>query len=82
MRAVKAVGVPVTGYVTSRCVCASIINAFSPGFRVQVPEDCVGDQDQVAHDQNLKDVERRYADKTTADAMIQQFDTWRQRNHR
>ena len=50
------------------------------GFRVQVPEDCVGDQDQVAHDQNLKDVGRRYADITTADAMIEQLDAWRQRN--
>lgn len=72
----------VAGCITSGCVRASIIDAFSMGFRVQVPEDCVGDQDQVAHEQNLKDVGRRYADITTADAMIEQIDAWRQRNSR
>ena len=41
---------------------ASVIDAFSLGFRVMVPRNCVGDHGQVAHDQNLKNVERRYAD--------------------
>ena len=27
-----------------------------------MPEDCVGDHDQAAHEDNLRDVERRYAD--------------------
>jgi len=71
----------VTGCITSGCVRASIIDAFSLGFRVQVPEDCVGDQDQVAHDQNLKDVGRRYADIIDADAAIAAIEAWRQRNH-
>lgn len=71
----------VTGCITSGCVRASIIDAFSLGFRVQVPEDCVGDQDQVAHDQNLKDVGRRYADIINADAAIAAIEAWRQRNH-
>ncbi len=72
----------VTGCITSGCVRASIIDAFSLGFRVQVPEDCVGDQDIVAHEQNLKDVGRRYADITTADEMISQIEAWGQRNSR
>jgi len=63
-------------------VRASIIDAFSLGFRVQVPEDCVGDQDIVAHEQNLKDVGRRYADITTADEMISQIEAWGRRNSR
>ncbi|MES2711311.1 MAG: isochorismatase family protein [Pseudomonadota bacterium] len=71
----------VTGCITSGCVRASIIDAFSLGFRVQVPEDCVGDQDQVAHDQNLKDVGRRYADIIDADTAIAAIEAWRQRNH-
>ena len=58
----------VTGCITSGCVRASIIDAFSLGFRVQVPEDCVGDHDEVAHDQNLTDVGRRYADIIDAEA--------------
>jgi len=72
----------VTGCITSGCVRASIIDAFSLGFRVQVPEDCVGDQDIVAHEQNLKDVGRRYADITTADEMISQIEAWGRRNSR
>jgi maleamate amidohydrolase len=60
----------VTGCITSGCVRASIIDAFSLGFRVMVPHDCVGDHDQTAHDQNLKDVERRYADVIDRDSAI------------
>jgi maleamate amidohydrolase len=70
----------VTGCITSGCVRASIVDAFSLGFRVQVPADCVGDHDQAAHDQNLADVGRRYADITTADAAISAIEHWRARN--
>ena len=72
----------VTGCITSGCVRASIIDAFSLGFRVQVPEDCVGDQDEAAHRQNLKDVERRYADIIDADAAIAGIQRWGQTNNR
>jgi maleamate amidohydrolase len=72
----------VTGCITSGCVRASIIDAFSLGFRVQVPEDCVGDQDEVAHRQNLKDVERRYADIIDAEAAIAGIQRWAQANNR
>ena len=70
----------VTGCITSGCVRASITDAFSMGFRVQVPEDCVGDQDQVAHEQNLRDVGRRYADIIDADTAIAAIERWVQRN--
>jgi maleamate amidohydrolase len=52
----------VTGCTTSGCVRASVIDAFSFGFRVIVPEDCVGDVGQEPHVANLRDVGRRYAD--------------------
>ncbi len=52
----------VTGCTTSGCVRASVIDAFSYGFRVIVPEDCVGDVEQGPHVANLNDVGRRYAD--------------------
>jgi maleamate amidohydrolase len=52
----------VTGCTTSGCVRASIIDAFSFGFRVIVPEDCVGDVAEGPHFNNLEDVGRRYAD--------------------
>lgn len=55
----------VTGCTTSGCVRASIVDAFSHGFRVIVPEPCCGDQEEEAHRANLSDVGRRYADVLT-----------------
>ncbi|MEM7282724.1 MAG: isochorismatase family protein [Pseudomonadota bacterium] len=52
----------ITGCTTSGCVRASIVDAFSYGYRVIVPADCCGDQDDGPHWDNLRDVGRRYAD--------------------
>lgn len=52
----------VTGCTTSGCVRATIVDAFSYGFRVLVPEECCGDADAGQHRSNLQDVGRRYAD--------------------
>lgn len=54
----------VTGCTTSGCIRASVIDAFSNGFRVIVPEDCCGDYDPQAHANNLADIGRRYCDVT------------------
>ena len=72
----------VTGCITSGCIRASVIDAFSLGFRVMVPHDCVGDHDETAHEQNLKDVERRYADVIDAAAAIDAIEQWRRANDR
>lgn len=56
----------VTGCTTSGCVRASIVDAFSHGLRVIVPEDCVGDADETAHAANLADCGRRYCDVVDA----------------
>jgi len=72
----------VTGCITSGCVRASVNDAFSLGFRVMVPHDCVGDHDQAAHDQNLKDVERRYADIIDSATAIAEIERWRQANQK
>jgi maleamate amidohydrolase len=74
--------VVVTKCITSGCVRASVIDAFSLGFRVMVAADCVGDHDQAAHDQNLKDVERRYADVIDSTTAIAAIEDWRIRNDR
>jgi maleamate amidohydrolase len=60
----------VTGCTTSGCVRASIIDSFSYGFRTIVPEDCVGDQAREAHEANLLDVGRRYADIVNAETCM------------
>lgn len=62
--------VVVTGCTTSGCVRATTVDAFSNGFRTLVPEDCVGDQGRDAHESNLRDVHRRYAEVTSADEVI------------
>jgi len=72
----------VTGCITSGCVRASINDAFSLGFRVMVPQDCVGDHDQAAHEQNLKDVERRYADVISSAEAIAAIEAWQRSNDR
>lgn len=52
----------VTGCNTSGCVRASVVDAFSHGFRVIVPRECCGDVEAGPHEANLRDVGRRYAD--------------------
>ncbi len=52
----------VTGCMTSGCIRASIIDSFSHGYRTMVPEDCVGDAEEGPHNDNLRDIGRRYAD--------------------
>lgn len=52
----------VTGCTTSGCVRASIVDGFSYGFRVVLPEDCSGDAERGPHEDTLRDVGRRYCD--------------------
>ena len=61
----------VTGCMTSGCVRATTVDAFSYGYRTLVPEDCVGDQGLDAHLANLRDVHRRYAEVTTAAEVVE-----------
>lgn len=70
----------VTGCVTSGCIRASVIDSFQYGFRTIVPEDCVGDHDERPHQDNLRDVGRRYCDITDANAVIAWLEDWRGRN--
>lgn len=70
----------VTGCITSGCVRASVIDAFSLGFRTIVPEDCVGDHEIEPHEANLRDVERRYADVVDAATVIDTFESLSRRN--
>jgi maleamate amidohydrolase len=60
----------VTGCMTSGCVRATTVDAFSYGYRTLVPEDCVGDQGADAHLSNLRDVHRRYAEVTAGDDVV------------
>lgn len=67
----------VVGCTTSGCVRASVIDAFSYGYRVMVPEPCVGDMDEGPHNDNLRDVGRRYCDVIGIDESLAYFESRR-----
>jgi maleamate amidohydrolase len=67
----------VTGCMTSGCVRATTVDAFSHGYRTLVPEDCVGDQGRDGHESNLRDVHRRYAEVTASADVIEYLETVR-----
>ncbi len=52
----------VTGCTTSGCVRASVVDAFSYNYRVQVPQDAVYDRGAATHAMNLFDMAQKYAD--------------------
>jgi maleamate amidohydrolase len=52
----------ITGMVTSGCVRASVVDAFSYNFIAIVPEECVGDRGLVSHKVSLFDMHMKYAD--------------------
>lgn len=62
--------VVVLGCMTSGCIRASIVDAFSHGLRTIVVGECCGDQQQEAHRANLADVGRRYADVVGVDEAV------------
>lgn len=64
----------ITGCTTSGCVRASIVDSFSYGYRTIVPEDCCGDQEAGPHEDNLRDVARRYADVVTLEDVLNHFE--------
>lgn len=70
----------VTGCVTSGCVRASVIDAFSSGYRTIVVEDCCGDPGREEHEANLRDVGRRYADVVSSEVAIAWLEAQRGRN--
>ncbi|MBS0241474.1 MAG: isochorismatase family protein [Proteobacteria bacterium] len=70
----------VTGCVTSGCIRASVIDAFSSGYRTHIVEDCCGDPGQAEHDANIKDMSRRYADVMSSREAAAYFDEVRGRN--
>ena len=52
----------VAGESTSGCVRATVVEAVSHRYRVQVVEDCVFDRHEAAHAMNLFDLHQKYAD--------------------
>jgi len=52
----------VTGGATSGCVRATVVDAMSHGYRVQVPLECVADREESPHYAALYDIAVKYGD--------------------
>jgi maleamate amidohydrolase len=61
----------ITGCTTSGCVRASAVDACSTGLHTIVVEDAVGDRAPLSHLTCLFDIDAKYGDVTTTDAVIE-----------
>jgi nicotinamidase-related amidase len=61
----------ITGASTSGCVRATAIDAVSHGFNVVVPREAVGDRSPEAHQQNLVDIDLKYGDVVSENAVLE-----------
>jgi nicotinamidase-related amidase len=61
----------ITGESTSGCVRASVVDAASYRFRVQVVEECVFDRHEACHAINLFDMHQKYADVISVDNAVE-----------
>lgn len=62
--------VVVTGVTTSGCVRATAVDSLQYGYRTIVPEDAVGDRAPEPHAANLFDIDAKYGDVLTTDAVL------------
>jgi maleamate amidohydrolase len=64
----------VTGCTTSGCVRATVVDAQSRGFKMNVVEDGVFDRGQTTHAINLFDMQAKYADVILADEALRRLE--------
>lgn len=60
----------VTGASTSGCVRATAVDVLQNGYRLTVPREAVGDRDEAAHEQALRDVDAKYGDVVSLDQAL------------
>ena len=64
-----------TGMVTSGCVYASGVDAFSNGFHVVIPEECAADRSRIGHKVALFNFHMKYGDVVPLDEVLGYLDT-------
>lgn len=64
----------IVGNSTSGCIRATVCDSVSGGFRTIVPEDCVADRAQLSHTVNLFDMDAKYADVVSSEAVVDYLD--------
>ena len=65
----------VCGEATSGCVRASVVDAASHRYRVQVVEECVFDRHEATHALNLFDLHQKYGDVISVEAAVAHLKT-------
>lgn len=65
----------VTGLVTSGCVRATVVDAFSYNFIVIVPEECIGDRGMISHKVSAFDMHMKYADVVSLSKVLGYLDS-------
>lgn len=63
----------IVGCTTSGCVRATAVDAMQYGYKVIIPESCVGDRSQAAHEANLYDINTKYGDVVGLDTVLEYF---------
>lgn len=63
----------VVGFSTSGCVRATALDALQHGFRPLVVADACGDRDAATHEQNLFDLDAKYADVISESDALHHF---------
>jgi maleamate amidohydrolase len=64
----------VLGGATSNCVRATVFDSASFNFRTIVPSDAVFDRLPISHAISLFDMDRQFADVTTSEAVVLEFE--------
>ncbi len=60
----------VTGASTSGCVRATAVDALQYGYRPVLPREAVGDRNPAAHEASLYDVDAKYGDVVSVEAVL------------
>ena len=63
----------IVGCTTSGCIRATVVDALQYGYRVIVPEQCVGDRSSDQHNANLFDIQNKYGDVVSKDVVLRYF---------
>lgn len=71
----RADTVVLAGVTTSGCVRATAVDSLQHGYRTVVPADAVGDRGEGPHRANLYDIDAKYGDVVTTDAVLEHLST-------
>jgi len=70
-----------TGLTTSGCVRASCVDAMSHGFITSVVREACGDRHEGPHEANLFDMQAKYADVVSEEAITAHFNTLKSKSY-